>query len=79
MTDRIEKFGLQVARPLYDMIEREALPAAGVASDTFWQGLSELVHELGPRNRALLARRDELQAELDAYHAWVVRSRRFRT
>ena len=68
MTDRIEKFGLQVARPLHDMIEHEALPAAGVASDTFWQGLSSLVHELGPRNRALLARRDELQSELDEWH-----------
>ena len=39
MTDRIDKFGLQVARPLHDMIEREALPLTGVASDTFWQGL----------------------------------------
>ena len=52
MTDRIEKFGLQVARPLHDMIEREALPAAGVASDTFWQGLSGLVHDLGPNGAA---------------------------
>ena len=43
MTDRIEKFGLQIARPLYDLIELEALPATGVASDQFWRGLSELV------------------------------------
>jgi len=68
MTDRIEKFGLHVARPLYEMIEREALPAAGVASDTFWQGLSGLVHDLGPKNRALLATRDRLQAQIDAWH-----------
>jgi malate synthase len=68
MTDRIEKFGLQVARPLYELIEREALPVAGVESDGFWQGLSTLVHEFGPRNRALLARRDELQARIDAWH-----------
>jgi malate synthase len=68
MTDRIEKFGLQVARPLYDLLEREALPLTGVASYAFWQGLSELVHVLGPKNRALLARRDDLQAQIDARH-----------
>ena len=68
MTDRIEKFGLQVARPLYEMIEREALPSVGVASDTFWQGLADLVHTFGPRNRALLERRDQLQAQVDAWH-----------
>jgi malate synthase len=68
MTDRIDKFGLKVAHPLFDMIEREALPAAGVASDTFWQGLSGIVHELGPKNRELLAKRDRLQATIDAWH-----------
>ncbi len=68
MNDRIEKFGLQVARPLHDLLEREALPAAGVDPDTFWKGLSDLVHELGPKNRALLAKRDDLQAQIDAWH-----------
>ncbi|MFP5413134.1 MAG: malate synthase G [Gammaproteobacteria bacterium] len=68
MTDRIEKFGLQVARPLHDMIENEALPGTGVASDQFWKGLSALVHEKGPKNRALLAKRDEPQAKIDAWH-----------
>jgi malate synthase len=68
MTDRIEKFGLQVARALHDMIENEALPDTGVASEQFWKGLSDLVHDKGPKNRALLARRDELQAKIDAWH-----------
>jgi len=68
MTERIGKFGLQVARELHDMIENEALPGTGVGSDQFWKGLSELVHEKGPKNRALLARRDELQAKIDAWH-----------
>ncbi len=68
MTDRIESFGLQVARPLYDMIEREALPGTGVTSQTFWQGLSTLIHDFGPRNQALLDKRDALQAQIDAWH-----------
>ncbi len=68
MTARIEKFGLQVARSLYDMIENEALPGTGVASDRFWQGLSDLVHQQGPRNRELLAKREALQARIDAWH-----------
>jgi malate synthase len=68
MTQRIEKFGLQVARSLHDMIEKEALPGTGVDSDRFWKGLSDLVHEQGPKNRALLARRDELQSAIDAWH-----------
>jgi malate synthase len=68
MTRRIEKYGLRVAASLHDMIEREALPGTGVASDRFWQGLSALVHDKGPKNRALLARRDALQAQIDAWH-----------
>ena len=68
MTDRIEKFGLRVAPALHDFIEREALPATGVDSDTFWRGLAQLVHDFGPRNRELLAKRDELQARIDAWH-----------
>ena len=72
MTERIEIHGLKVARSLHDLIEREALPGTGIAPDAFWRGLSTLVHELGPRNRELLARRDALQAQLDDWH----RSRR---
>ncbi len=68
MSERIEKFGLQVARSLYDMIEREALPGTGVSSDQFWKGLSGLVHDKGPKNRALLATREALQAKIDAWH-----------
>jgi malate synthase len=68
MTDRIEAFGLKVARPLHEMIEREALPGTGIAPDAFWKGLSSLVHELGPRNRELLATRDAIQAKLDTWH-----------
>ncbi len=68
MTERIETHGLKVARPLHDMIEREALPGTGIEPARFWKGLSDLVHQLGPKNRALLARRDELQSKIDDWH-----------
>ena len=68
MTTRIQKHGLQVATSLQQMIETEALPGTGVSADQFWKGLSELVHTLGPKNRALLARRDQLQSTIDAWH-----------
>jgi malate synthase len=68
MSDRIERFGLQVARPLHEFIETEALPAVGITADVFWRGLSDLIHGFGPKNRALLARRDELQARIDEWH-----------
>jgi malate synthase len=66
--ERIEKHGLRIARPLFDMIENEALPGTGIDADRFWRSLSGLIHDLGPRNRALLERRDELQAKIDAWH-----------
>jgi malate synthase len=65
---RVDKHGLQVAQSLADMIEREALPGTAVSADKFWQGLASLIHELGPRNRELLAKRDQLQARIDAWH-----------
>ena len=68
MTERVEKFGLRVARALHDLLEHEALPQSGVEPDAFWRGFAELVHDFGPRNRALLARRDELQARIDGWH-----------
>jgi malate synthase len=68
VTERIEKFGLQVDRNLHDMIEHEALAGTGIGSDQFWQGLSAVIHDLGPKNRALLARRDEIQTQIDNWH-----------
>jgi malate synthase len=66
--DYLDAGGLRIARPLYRFINDEALPGTGVAGTQFWQGLGALVHELAPRNEALLAKRDDLQRRIDAWH-----------
>ncbi len=68
MTGRVSAAGLQVARELYDFIETEALPGTGIGAAAFWDGFARIAAEFAPRNRALLARRDVLQARIDAWH-----------
>lgn len=65
---RINKNGLQVAAEYVDFIENEALPGSGVTADAFWAGLSALVHDFGPENRALLQKREDIQSKIDAWH-----------
>ena len=59
---------LRVAKVLYDFINDEALPGTGIDPDTFWSGVDKVVADLTPRNQDLLARRDELQAQIDKWH-----------
>ncbi|WP_293444945.1 malate synthase G [Planktotalea sp.] len=68
MTKRIEKHGLQVDQILVDFIEGNALEGTGVDPDVFWAGLSDLAHDLGPKNRALLAEREKMQGKIDTWH-----------
>ena len=68
MTDRNEVAGLQVATELYDLVENQIAPGTGVDTATFWQGLADILTDLVPKNRALLARRDELQVQIDDWH-----------
>jgi malate synthase len=68
MTQMNPRGGLQVAANLDQFVETEALPGTGIDSAEFWSGFDALVHELAPRNRALLAERDRLQIELDNWH-----------
>ncbi|WP_019560502.1 malate synthase G [Caldimonas manganoxidans] len=69
MSSRTTVHRLQVATELYRFIEDQVLPATGVDSRSFWAGFDAIVHDLAPKNAALLAERDRLQAELDAWHA----------
>ncbi|HEX3847533.1 MAG TPA: malate synthase G [Steroidobacteraceae bacterium] len=59
---------LEVDRKLYDFVNEHAVPGTGVDPLGFWYGFARLVKSLAPRNEALLARRDELQARIDAWH-----------
>jgi malate synthase len=68
MTDRIEIAGLKIARSLHDFMAREALPGTGIGNSAFWAAFSALVHDLAPRNRELLAKRDEIQDKIDHWH-----------
>ncbi|MXZ05960.1 MAG: malate synthase G [Acidimicrobiia bacterium] len=64
----LEIDGLTVSDELHRFIEHEALPGSGVESDRFWKGFSALINDFGPRNRALLERRSELQDQIDGWH-----------
>ena len=68
MTNRIEIAGLRVAGELFTFVAEEALPGTGLTEIEFWKRFAAIVNDLGPKNRALLARRDELQAQLDDWY-----------
>ena len=68
MTDRTTLHGLQVAPVLQRFIDEQVLPGTGVESAAFWRGFDAIVTDLAPRNIALLAERERLQAELDTWH-----------
>ncbi len=68
MSDRVDAAGLKVDRVLHDFISEQALPGTGVSPDAFWSGFSAMIADLTPKNRAFLARREELQTKIDSWH-----------
>ncbi|MGV0596627.1 malate synthase G [Mycolicibacterium porcinum] len=68
MTNRVTVGNLRVAQVLHDFITKEALPGTGVDPDSFWSGVDKVVADLTPKNQELLARRDDLQAQIDKWH-----------
>ena len=68
MAKTIEISGLRIDEKLYDLVRDEIAPGTGVDADEFWQSLAAIVRDLGPRNRVLLEKRDELQNQIDRYH-----------
>ena len=68
MKKRVQRYNISVERSLVDFIENSALPGTGISEDNFWHGLSSLVEQLTPENRALLIKREELQSKIDSWH-----------
>ncbi len=65
---RIEKHGLAIEAVLHDFLVDEALPGLGLDADKFFADFSAIVHDLAPKNRALLAKRDALQLRIDEWY-----------
>ncbi|HAM60904.1 MAG TPA: malate synthase G, partial [Psychrobacter sp.] len=66
--NRIQKGSLAIDKQMYDFIENEVLPKVGVDSESYWSGFEKVVKEFTPRNKALLATRDEMQKQIDQWH-----------
>ncbi|WP_439577823.1 malate synthase G [Elioraea sp.] len=67
--DRVEIGGMRIAKALATFIAEEAAPGTGIDPEAFWTGYAALLRDLAPRNAALLAKRDALQTQIDAWHA----------
>ncbi|KRP54068.1 malate synthase G [Pseudomonas poae] len=68
MTEHVQVGGLQVAKVLFDFVNNEAIPGTGLTAEQFWAGADQVIHDLAPKNKALLAKRDDFQAQIDAWH-----------
>jgi malate synthase len=68
LTNRVEVAGLRVAGELFAFVAEEALAGSELDEVDFWHRFAAIIHDLAPKNRALLARRDQLQSELDSWY-----------
>ncbi|MCH8261821.1 MAG: malate synthase G [Proteobacteria bacterium] len=60
--------GLEIAQPLFELVKNDISPNTGIDNEKFWSSLEEIVHDLQPKNSDLLARRDQLQKQIDEWH-----------
>jgi len=68
MNSRIESGGLSIAAELYTLVKEEIIPGTGIDPEKFWEGLAQIIRDLGPKNRALLEKRHDIQLQLDEWH-----------
>jgi malate synthase len=69
MTDRVKCAGLQVSPEMYHLVSEDICKDLQINSDTLWRGFAQILADFMPRNAALLAKRDELQQQIDDWHA----------
>ncbi|MDA9090686.1 malate synthase G [Porticoccaceae bacterium] len=68
MSERTERAGLQIAKPIYDLVNEQICPGTGINADQFWSKFADLIAHFAPKNRELLQKREELQSQIDAWH-----------
>ena len=68
MTARIKVDAVEIDALLHEFVTHEVVPGTGVDAQAFWSGFAALAVRMAPRNAALLAKRDQLQASIDAWH-----------
>lgn len=68
MSSRIQQGGLQVEESLYRLVEDQIVPGTGVSNEHFWTQFEAILNDLAPKNKALLAKRDDFQNQIDAWH-----------
>ncbi len=68
MTAYLDRAGLKIADVLARFVEEDVLPPLGMDAGRFWAGVAEVFGRFAPENKALLAKRDALQARIDAWH-----------
>lgn len=68
MTNYVQVGGLQVADELKSLVDNNICPGTGIEPAAFWASMESVLVDLAPKNKALLAKREDLQAKIDAYH-----------
>ena len=68
MSERIHHSGLQIAKPIFDLVAQEVCPGSGIEADNFWRDFAAIIRDLAPINRQLLEKRESLQAAIDGWH-----------
>lgn len=68
MSERVQKGSLAIDTQLYNFIANEVAPVVGIDNEKYWQEFEKIVQTFQPRNKALLAKRDEIQAQIDDWH-----------
>jgi malate synthase len=68
MSERIERAGLRIAKPIYDLVNDQICPGAGIDIESFWSNFADIINKFAPKNRELLEKREDLQAQIDRWH-----------